>query len=141
MTDFIDTKKAFLGRGWGFPVTFSKTAKQVVMTEAEENIRSSIEIILQTTLGERVMQPEFGANLTNYVFDSMDSNFRTFVTEQIRVAIIKNEPRAQLAKVEYNERPLEGRIDIIVYYTVLSTNSRYNIVYPFYLKEGTDIEG
>lgn len=141
MTDFIDTKKAFLGRGWGFPVTFSKTAKQVVMTEAEENIRSSIEIILQTTLGERVMQPEFGANLTNYVFDSMDSNFRTFVTEQIRVAIIKNESRAQLAKVEYNERPLEGRIDIIVYYTVLSTNSRYNIVYPFYLKEGTDIEG
>lgn len=141
MTDFIDTKKAFLGRGWGFPVTFSKTAKQVVMTEAEENIRSSIGIILQTTLGERVMQPEFGANLTNYVFDSMDSNFRTFVTEQIRVAIIKNEPRAQLAKVEYNERPLEGRIDIIVYYTVLSTNSRYNIVYPFYLKEGTDIEG
>lgn len=141
MTDFIDTKKAFLGRGWGFPVTFSKTAKQVVMTEAEENIRSSIEIILQTTLGERVMQPEFGANLTNYVFDSMDSNFRTFVTEQIRVAIIKNEPRAQLAKVEYNEQPLEGRIDIIVYYTVLSTNSRYNIVYPFYLKEGTDIEG
>lgn len=141
MTDFIDTKKAFLGRGWGFPVTFSKTAKQVVMTEAEENIRGSIEIILQTTLGERVMQPEFGANLTNYVFDSMDSNFRTFVTEQIRVAIIKNEPRAQLAKVEYNERPLEGRIDIIVYYTVLSTNSRYNIVYPFYLKEGTDIEG
>ncbi|GAA0875702.1 GPW/gp25 family protein [Wandonia haliotis] len=141
MTDFIDTKKAFLGRGWGFPVTFSKTAKQVVMTEAEENIRSSIEIVLQTTLGERVMQPEFGANLTNYVFDSMDSNFRTFVTEQIRVAIIKNEPRAQLAKVEYNERPLEGRIDIIVYYTVLSTNSRYNIVYPFYLKEGTDIEG
>lgn len=141
MTDFIDTKKAFLGRGWGFPVTFSKTAKQVVMTEAEENIRSSIEIILQTTLGERVMQPEFGANLTNYVFDSMDSNFRTFVTEQIRVAIIKNEPRAQLAKVEYNERLLEGRIDIIVYYTVLSTNSRYNIVYPFYLKEGTDIEG
>lgn len=111
------------------------------MTEAEENIRGSIEIILQTTLGERVMQPEFGANLTNYVFDSMDSNFRTFVTEQIRVAIIKNEPRAQLAKVEYNERPLEGRIDIIVYYTVLSTNSRYNIVYPFYLKEGTDIEG
>lgn len=141
MTDFIDTKKAFLGRGWGFPVTFSKTAKQVVMNEAEENIRSSIEIILQTTLGERVMQPEFGANLTNYVFDSMDSNFRTFVTEQIRVAIIKNEPRAQLAKVEYNEQPLEGRIDIIVYYTVLSTNSRYNIVYPFYLKEGTDIEG
>lgn len=140
MTDFINTTKAFLGRGWGFPVTFSKTSGQVVMLEAEEDVKNSIEILLQTALGERVMQPGFGASLDQHVFDSISTSFRTFITEQIRIAIVKNEPRAELITVEYEEDITGGKIDLLINYLVRGTNSRYNIVYPFYLVEGTDIE-
>lgn len=140
MAEFIDTAKAFLGRGWGFPVTFSKTARQVVMLEAEEDVKNSIEILLQTSLGERIMQPGFGANLDRHLFDSINANFRTFITEQIRIAIVKNEPRAELITVEYEEDSTGGKIDLLINYLVRGTNTRYNIVYPFYLAEGTDIE-
>ena len=140
MTDFINTPKAFLGRGWGFPVTFSKTAKQVAMFEAEEDVKSSLEIILQTEIGERIMQPEFGGSLNSYVFGSIDASFRTFLTEQVRSAIIRNEPRAELIRVDYAEEILNGRLDLTIYYQILGTNTRYNIVFPFYLSEGTDIQ-
>lgn len=140
MTDFINTTKAFLGRGWGFPVTFSKASAQVVMLEAEEDVKNSLEILLQTTLGERVMQPGFGSNLEQHVFDSMSTSFRTYITEQIRIAIVKNEPRAELITIEYQEDSTGGKIDMLIHYLVRGTNSRYNIVYPFYLVEGTDIE-
>lgn len=140
MADFINTTKAFLGRGWSFPVTFSKTSRQVVMLEAEEDVKNSIEILLQTTLGERIMQPEFGASMDQHVFDSISTSFRTFITEQIRIAIVKNEPRAELITVEYEEDITGGKIDLLINYLVRGTNSRYNIVYPFYLIEGTDIE-
>lgn len=140
MTDFINTSKAFLGRGWGFPVTFSKTAKQVTMFESEEDVKSSLEIILQTQIGERIMQPEFGGSLNSHVFDSMDASFRTFLTEQVRLAIIRNEPRAELLRVDYAEELLNGRLDLIIHYQVLGTNTRYNIVFPFYINEGTDIQ-
>lgn len=140
MTDFINTTKAFLGRGWGFPVTFSKAAKQVSMFEAVEDIRSSLEIILRTDIGERVMQPEFGGSLQSSVFDSIDASFRTFLTEQVRLSIIRNEPRAELIRVDYAEEVLEGKLELTIHYRVLATNTRYNIVFPFYMNEGTDIE-
>jgi len=140
MTDFINTTKAFLGRGWGFPVTFSKPAKQVAMFEAEEDVRSSLEIILQTEIGERIMQPQFGGSLQSSVFDSIDASFRTFMTEQVRLAIIRNEPRAELIRVDYAEELLDGKLDLTIYYQVLGTNTRYNIVFPFYFNEGTDIQ-
>lgn len=140
MSEFINSTKSFLGRGWGFPVSFSKGAKQVKMLEGEDDIKSSLEVILQTTLGERVMQPNFGGSLQNFVFDAIDVSFTTMLTDQIRVAIVMNEPRAQLLRIEFTEDPLIGRVDLIIHYKVLSTNSRYNIVFPFYLNEGTDIQ-
>jgi len=137
--NFITSSKAFLGRGWAFPPTFSKGGNQVVMLEAEEDIKNSLEILLSTTVGERVMVPEYGCNLDRQVFDSMDTTFQTYITEQIRTAIVYHEPRVILDSVEYEDDPLNGKIDITINFTVIATNTRYNIVYPFFLEEGTDI--
>ena len=111
----------------------------MVMLEAEEDIKNSLEILLSTTVGERVMVPEYGCNLDRQVFDSMDTTFQTYITEQIRTAIVYHEPRVILDSVEYEDDPLNGKIDITINFTVIATNTRYNIVYPFFLEEGTDI--
>lgn len=137
--NFITSSKAFLGRGWAFPPTFSKGGNDVKMLEAEEDIKNSLEILLSTSVGERVMLPEYGANLDRQVFQSLDTTFRTYLTEQIRTAIIYHEPRVTLDTVDYQDDPLNGKIDITVNFTVISTNTRYNIVYPFFLEEGTDL--
>ena len=138
-SNFVKSNNAFLGRGWGFPPEFSRGGNSVEMFEAEKDIQSSLEILLATALGERVMEPGYGCNLDKLVFEPLDTTFSTFITEQIRTAILFNEPRVVLENVDYFTNNLEGRIDISIDYTIISTNTRANLVFPFYLNEGTDI--
>lgn len=138
--EFIHSSKAFLGRGWGFPVTFAKGSGTVNMMEAEEDIKSSLEILLATSIGERVMQPDYGCNLEKLLFEPLDTTFSTYITEQIKTAILYNEPRVRPETVEYFQDTYNGKVDITVNFTIISTNTRSNIVFPFYLNEGTDVQ-
>lgn len=137
--NFINSSAAFLGRGWGFPVTFRRGSNSIDMLEGEKDIQSSLEILLATSLGERVMQPGYGCNLDKLIFEPLDTTFSTFITDQIRTAILFNEPRVVLDNIDYIVDTNGGRIDISVDYTIVATNSRANLVYPFYFNEATDI--
>lgn len=137
--NFLESPKAFLGRGWTFPPTFVKGGNMVDMLEAEADIKSALGIILSTTVGERVMQPEFGCNLDKLVFEPLDTTFSTFITEQIKIAILYFEPRITLDDVVYEADELNGKVDITVHFTINGTNTRSNIVYPYYFNEGTDV--
>jgi phage baseplate assembly protein W len=137
--DFIKSPKAFLGRGWSFPPNFVKGGNAVDMFEAEIDIKSSLVIILSTTVGERIMQPEFGSNLDKLVFEPLDRTFATYITQLIRNAILYFEPRITLDDVTYETDELNGKIDILINYTINGTNNRSNIVFPYYFNEGTDI--
>lgn len=138
--EFSNSNNAFLGRGWGFPVTFAKGDNIAEMLEAENDINSDLLVLLLTEIGERVMRPDYGCNLNKLVFENLDTTFATFITEQIRNAILFNEPRIRLEDVLYEPDYLEGRIVLTVQYTILSTNTRTNLVFPYYLNEGTDIQ-
>lgn len=138
-SNFVKSSNAFLGRGWSFPPEFKRGNNGVDMFEAETDIQSSLEILLSTAIGERVMQAEYGCNLDKLIFEPIDTTFSTFITEQIRTAILLNEPRVVLDNVDYFLDNPGGRIDVSVDYTIISTNTRANLVFPFYLNEGTDI--
>ena len=138
-SNFVKSSNAFLGRGWSFPPEFKRGNNGVDMFEAEKDIQSSLEILLSTAMGERVMQGEYGCNLDKLIFEPIDTTFSTFITEQIRTAILLNEPRVVLDHVDYFLDNPGGRIDVSVDYTIISTNTRANLVFPFYLNEGTDI--
>jgi len=134
-------EKDFLGTGWSFPPTFSKNQKGVSMVSGFEDIQQSLNILLSTELGERVMQPKFGCNLQEYIFEPVSSNLITTITDIVRTAIIYFETRITLEKVEINtEKAWEGLLLISIDYTVKVTNSRFNYVYPYYLEEGVDIK-
>jgi len=107
--------------------------------KADEDIQQSLNIILSTTLGERVMRSDFGANLDQQIFEPMDAAFQPFVTGIIRQAIIRFEPRIDLDSVDVDITPEEGRIVLTINYTIISNNTRSNIVYPYYLTEGTNV--
>jgi hypothetical protein len=136
---FIKSPKAFLGRGWSFPPTFIKGGNAVDMLEAELDIKSALQIILSTTLGERVMHPDFGCNLDQAIFESMDATFETYITEQVRLAILNFEPRITLDTIDYDAEELNGKVTMTIHFTINGTNTRSNIVYPFYINEGTDV--
>jgi phage baseplate assembly protein W len=137
--DFIKSPKAFLGRGWSFPPNFIKGGNAVDMLEAEADIKSSLIIILSTTIGERVMQPDFGSNLDKLIFEPLDTTFSTYITQLIRNAILYFEPRITLDNVTYETDELSGKIDITINFTINGTNNRSNIVFPYYFNEGTDV--
>lgn len=136
-----DTKyPAFLGRGLAFPPTFSKEVRDLHMVEGEPDVEQSLEIILSTRPGERILQPDFGCNLDQFLFEPLDRATIAKMRGIVETALIIHEPRIDIHEVTVNrDETLEGRVLINIDYTVRSTNSRYNFVYPFYLKEGTDL--
>ena len=137
----MKTLKSFLGTGWGFPPTFNRTTLQVNMLSDEADIQSSLEILLSTRQGERVMLHKYGCNLDEMVFEPMTTTFKTYIKDMIQTAILYYEPRIDVKKITLDDsRDAEGVILVIIEYVVRSTNSRYNFVYPFYKNEGTQVK-
>jgi len=136
----MDTSRSFLGRGWGFPPEFNRATKAVGMLEDEVDIKSSLEILLSTRLGERVMVPDYGCNLDELLFKPLTLTLKTFVIDLIKTAILYYEPRIDLNKIDIDPTDeLEGVLLINLDYTVRATNSRKNMVYPFYKAEGNEL--
>ncbi len=136
----MDSSKAFLGRGWSFPPEFKKASKSVEMLEEEKDIESSLEILLSTRIGERIMQPEYGCNLDHMVFENMNLTMITYIKDLVTNAILYHEPRIELEEVKVDtSREYEGILLIVLNYRVKATNSRYNFVYPYYKNEGANL--
>ena len=130
----------FLGRGWSFPPTFAGDRTAVAMLEEEADIASSLEILLSTTPGERVLQPFYGCNLSELLFETLDTRMKTLMADKVESAILYHEARITLESVNLDDSlELKGVVRIEVVYRVKSTNSRFNFVYPYYRLEGTDI--
>ena len=110
------------------------------MASDEEDIRQSLEILLATEVGERVMHPRYGCNMKRLVFEPLDTSLQTYMKHLINTAILYFEPRIILNSVQLEPVVNEGRIDINLDYTIATTNTRHNYVYPFYKEEGTEIE-
>jgi hypothetical protein len=126
---------SIIGTGWGFPPAFKAGGRELEMVEGVEDIRQSLSILLSTALKERVMQPEYGCNLDTMLFDSVNEHFKTYLKHLVKSAIIYHEPRIKADKIEVEtDESIEGRVLIIIDYTIRSTNSRLNYVYDFYLK-------
>ncbi|RPI19319.1 MAG: hypothetical protein EHM58_02310 [Ignavibacteriae bacterium] len=132
--------KSFLGTGWSFPPEFNKDTKNVKMLSDEEDIESSLHILLTTRPGERVMCPDYGCNLDELVFESLSTTFKTYIKDLVKTTINLYEPRIKLNGVELDEsNELQGIVLISIDYTIQSKNTRYNYVFPFYKNEGSDI--
>ena len=133
-------ERSFLGTGWSFPPTFVRGPQGVKMTSDEEDIRASLEVLLSTEVGERVMQPKYGCDMHRLLFEPLDLTLQAYVKDLVKTAILYFEPRIVLDDVTFETAPEEGRIDVKVDYTIATTNTRNNFVYPFYLGEGTQVQ-
>lgn len=108
----------------------------VRMSEYEEDIREAIRIVLATAKGERVMRPDFGCGIHDYVFAAISTSVLGLIEASVTEALIKWEPRIELIGVKaHTEELSQGKLLISVDYRVRTTNNQFNLVYPFYLTE------
>jgi phage baseplate assembly protein W len=127
---------AFLGSGWSFPPRFGAGGGDVAIVSGAEDIRQSLEILLSTRLGERIMQDDYGCDLSDFLFEEIDQGLINALTGVVNDAILYHEPRIILDRLSIDESEArQGLMLIGIEYTIRSTNSRFNMVYPFYLNE------
>jgi phage baseplate assembly protein W len=132
-----DPKKAFLGVGLAFPPAADARGALALVTY-EEDIRQSIQIILGTNPGERVMRPQFGAGLRDFVFEPANPSTIQRVQTRVQEALIDWEPRINAQAVTVTLDPAaKNALYINITYTVRATNTVANLVYPFFLQEGS----
>ncbi|AXG74378.1 phage tail protein [Flavobacterium arcticum] len=130
----------FLGVGWAFPVAFSAGNHKLELSWYENNVNDAINIILQTKLGERTMQPDFGSGMQQYFFRQMNATLKGQLEDAVKTALLEHEPRITVQSVTATYTDLlTGLVEIKVDYTYNQTNTRHNYVFPFYVKEGTNI--
>ena len=139
MPNELIEKKAFLGRGWAFPIRFNKGYNSALMSQFEEDIQQSLIILLSTIRGERFLQPTYGTTVQELLFEALDITIANQIGEEIKRAILIHEPRVLVDRVDVTQETLNGFLEISIDYTIVATNTRYNFVYPFYLVEGTDL--
>lgn len=129
----------FLGNGvrFGFrdgSVGLSIQGGRVAEVSAEESIQQAIWLILSTAKGERVGRPDFGCGIHDLVFGSQGARTTGAVIRAVEEALGKWEPRIDLEGVDaYPSEDEPNGLLIEIRYVVRAINSRFNLVYPFYL--------
>jgi len=134
------SKKSFLGTGWSFPPQFNKNTGSVSMVSDEEDIKQSLNIYFNTMIGERIMRPKYGCVIHDKQFEKISDNILQSLTFEMTTSIGKIEPRItvidlKIIKLDVNNGYIEIKLD----YSIISTNIRDNIVFPYYINEGTHI--
>ena len=123
----------FLGVGWKYPLQRNKQG-EISLSQYEENVKEAIWIILSTAPGERLMHPEFGCNIHDLVFAPNNAGTAGLARFYVEDALVRWEPRIDVEAVEVQVDPGEPALLLIsINYHIRTTDSRFNLVFPFYL--------
>lgn len=131
---------SFLGSGWSFPPRFDRGSGRVAMVEDVQDIEESLQILFGTQRGERLFQPKYGLDMHEILFDPVSTTMRTLLEERVKIGILIYEPRIEPLDIKVTSPDADaGVLQIELDYRVRATNSRYNLVYPFYASDGNEI--
>jgi phage baseplate assembly protein W len=133
-------KNDIIGTGWKFPPAFNKDTYSAAMVAGPEDIRESLQILITTVQGERIMLPDYGSGLQSMLYENVTNTLIHLMKDKINQAILYFEPRVTTDNIDITVDPdTEGLIWINVSYTISVSNERANMVYPYYLTEGTSV--
>lgn len=133
-------EKDFLGRGMKFPPQINPATGRFVTVSEEESVRESIYLILMTQQTERPLRPYFGSNIMSYTFMDINMGQLNVVARTIQEQILTQEPRISDVRIGMEPGNQKGVILFNVEYTISSTNTRDNYVFPFYLNATSELE-
>ncbi|QRX85106.1 GPW/gp25 family protein [Glaciimonas sp. PAMC28666] len=110
------------------------------MVQGEQDIIESLHILFSTTLCERTMLPAYGCTLEHEVFETIGVELFSRIEDLLKRAILFFEPRILVIDIVVEEdESNSGQLNISLSYSIPQTNTRSNMVYPFYLLEGSNV--
>lgn len=121
-----------LGKGIRYPDIFSSMKGSTRIVEGRKKVEQSIRDIILTRKGERVMEPEYGSDVREAVFEPNDKITQDLVVYYVKDALRRWEDRIKVEEVvaEVSEDEMdkeeEHHIRIVVYYRINRTNIRDN---------------
>jgi phage baseplate assembly protein W len=125
---------AILGTGVRFPFRPGASGGFSLIT-GEDTVAQSIELILSTALGERQMRFNFGSSLPQLIFQPITSSTLVEIEESARQALRDWERRIVVRTVSAVVDPdLESKVNLTISYDIPRTNTRGNLVFPFFLQ-------
>ncbi len=134
----MEREKAFLGVDLAFPPRVDPQTDELQLAYYEDSVHQSIEIILGTAKGERLMRPSFGCSIHDLVFENNSAATHGKIAEAIREALLYFEPRIDVSEIKVEQGDEPGLLLISIHYEIRATNNIFNMVYPFYLEGGNE---
>ena len=125
--------RAFLGAGMKFPPQIDPGTGRFAVSAREQSVRESVYLILMTSRGERWLEPNFGSQMASYAFMDTSPTMLRMLSDDLRDLLLTQEPRISDVDVEIDPETKNGCLLVSIRYTVAATNSRDNLVFPFYL--------
>ena len=134
----MNSNANIIGSSWSFPPKFDLHSRSVAMVTGAENLKQSLNVLFGTQRGERILAQQYGCNLSEYLFRNITTREKSVMRNQITRAISLFEPRIILQKFTFDtSNSIEGELSIIIEWVEETTNTRNNMVFPFYTIEGT----
>jgi phage baseplate assembly protein W len=132
-----DTDK-IIGTGWAFPPRFDNNTNSAVTVTGKENIVQSLSILFGTQRGERLLEQQYGCDISSFLYRPITSPTASVIRNQIRRAILLFEPRIKIEEITLDtSESVDGKISIQLNWIEETTNTRSNMVFPFYAVEGS----
>lgn len=127
--------KAFLGMGMKFPPQINPATGRFVVSTNEESVKESIYLILMTQKSERFLRPEFGSDLMSYTFMDINLTSVSILKRNITDQLLSQEPRIGDITIETDSTTKPGCLILNIGYTIIESNTRDNLVFPFYMDQ------
>lgn len=128
----------FLGKGMKFPPQINMATGRFVTVSETESVKESVYLILMTQQGERFVRPDFGSSLMSYTFMDINPTSLSLMVRNLTEQILLQEPRVRDVRIVPDPNVRNGRLLIQIDYTISSSNTRDNLVFPFYLNAAAE---
>jgi phage baseplate assembly protein W len=124
----------FYGRGASVPMRIGVRGN--IRESADlDKIRESILVVLNTQMGERIMRPDFGANLRSLAFAPNNTATAALARHYILDALERWETRIRVRGIEVTNDIADHRLLIQITYLVRDELQPQSMIYPFYLAQ------
>jgi phage baseplate assembly protein W len=113
--DLLESKNIGLGTN---PVNSS----DIVVDINQNAIKNSIKNIFNTRKGQKILNPDFGCSLDQYLFTNVSNSIGRAIGNDILEGFSRYEPRVKVTNVKVNPVPDQNLYYVSVDYTILQIN-------------------